>query len=287
MAIILNADDYAIADGVSRGIEELAAVRRLSATSALVTTAAWARHAASIAGLAEHIAVGLHLNLTLGDPLGPMPTLAPGGRLPTIGALAARALSGRIPVEEVAAETERQIERFMADAGRPPDHVDGHQHAHALPGVRDGVLAALRRRLTGRDVLVRDPADRAVRVQARGAAVAKSLSIGLLAAGFGRAVCAAGFRLNDGFAGASSFDRRSDFAGEMERFLSHPGRCHLVMCHPGHADAELAWLDPVTGRREDELAALKALPALEERIWHPRRGRDGLIRNWPGEEAVA
>ena len=39
--IILCADDYALTEGVSRAIGELAAARRLSATSVLVTSAHW------------------------------------------------------------------------------------------------------------------------------------------------------------------------------------------------------------------------------------------------------
>ena len=39
--IILCADDYALTEGVSRAIGELAAAQRLSATSVLVTSAHW------------------------------------------------------------------------------------------------------------------------------------------------------------------------------------------------------------------------------------------------------
>ena len=39
--LILCADDYALTEGVSRAIGELAAARRLSATSVMVTTPHW------------------------------------------------------------------------------------------------------------------------------------------------------------------------------------------------------------------------------------------------------
>jgi len=39
--IILCADDYALTEGISRAIGELAAAKRLSATSVLVTSARW------------------------------------------------------------------------------------------------------------------------------------------------------------------------------------------------------------------------------------------------------
>jgi hypothetical protein len=52
----------------------------------------------------------------------------------------------------------------------------------------------------------------------------------------------------------------------MWSFHAAPGPAHLVMCHPGHVDAELAALDPVVGRREDELRALRRSTLLEGRL---------------------
>ena len=61
---------------------------------------------------------------------------------------------------------------------------------------------------------------------------------------------AAGFALNDGFAGFSDFDAAGDFAADFASYLTAPGTRHLIMCHPGRVDAELARLDPVTASRE-------------------------------------
>ena len=80
--IILCADDYALTEGVSRAIGELAAAQRLSATSVLVTSAHWPASAPRLCVHRGHLSVGLHLDLTLGAPLGPMPRLAPAGTFP-------------------------------------------------------------------------------------------------------------------------------------------------------------------------------------------------------------
>ena len=268
--LTLCADDYALTEGVSRGIEELVSAGRLSAASALVTTRHWGRHGQRVAGLRCAIAVGLHFNLTLGAPLGSMPGLAPDGRLPAIGALVQQALLGRTSSEEVHDEMLRQIARFREVAGCDPDFVDGHQHVHALPGVRAGAIAALSEAFPAGAPRpwVRDPADTLARILARGAATAKALQIAALSRGFGAAVRAAGFATNDSFSGVSPFDRGTPFAQELGRFLTHAGSRHLVMCHPGHADDELATLDPVVERREDELEALMAYPGLEAMIAH-------------------
>lgn len=281
--IILCADDFAIAEGVNSGIEELAAAGRLSATSAIVTLPRWTADGPRFSRLSDRIAIGLHINLTLGAPLAPMPRLAPEGKLPPVSLLTRLALLGRVDTREIAAEVGRQIEAFRKHAGREPDFVDGHQHTHALPRVRDGVLVALQAAFPAAKPLIRDPADRRQRIFARGAATGKSLLIALLAAGFGPRVRAAGFATNEGFSGVSSFDRGRPFGDELARFLSHPGARHLVMCHPGRADDELARLDPITQRREDELEAIRSYANLPDMIWHPRREGGGRLR-WPGEE---
>ena len=58
--------------------------------------------------------------------------------------------------------------------------------------------------------------------------------------GFGAAARRRGLPTNDSFAGFSSFDERQPYAAELEQALSAPRERHLVMCHPGHPDAELA-----------------------------------------------
>jgi chitin disaccharide deacetylase len=279
--VILCADDYAITDGVSRGIEELARARRISATGALVTTPAWADGARRLASLSPTLAVGLHLNLTMDRPLGPMPVLAPNDMLPDLPRLLRLALTWQLPQAEIAAEIGRQLDQFIQHTGRPPDFVDGHQHVHALPGIRDMLLKALTARFLHRKPLLRDPGDSPRAILGRGGNVTKAMGVALLSLGFGTAARHAGFQTNAGFAGFSAFDQSRPFAEEIAAFLRYPGARHLVMCHPGYPDEALARLDPVVARRRDELEALLALPELESRIWHPTRDADGTLR-WPG-----
>ena len=279
--IVLCADDYALTQGVSRAIGELAAAKRLSATSVLVTSPNWPASAPRLCAHRGRLSVGLHLDLTLAGPLGPMPRLAPSARFPGLRGLVARALLGLLEAEELRAEIERQLDRFEQGIGAPPDHVDGHQHVHVLSGVRQVLLETLRRRYPDRPPLVRDPSDRPGNILERGQAVAKSFAIGALALGFGRAAQSMGVPVNDTFAGVSNFDTAVPFADELDAALTRPGRLHLVMCHPGHADAELAALDPVVERRRMEYEALMRDPDLPARIWHPSRAADGPPLQWP------
>src|SRR5262249_55590165 len=61
--VILCADDFGMARGISEAILSLVEGRRLSATSALVTGPLWPRYAPMIARLRNSVAVGLHINL--------------------------------------------------------------------------------------------------------------------------------------------------------------------------------------------------------------------------------
>ncbi len=250
----LCADDYAMTPGVSRGILEALEVGALSATSVMTTSPGWPEAAP---GLCPHIGradLGLHLNLTTGSPLGPMPALAPDGRLPTIGAILRMARAGTLPLDEVAGEVGRQMDRFAAVLGRPPDHVDGHQHVHVIRPLRPILLAALDER--GWRPWLRDCADRPDRVLRRGVTLAKALGLGVIARGWRARAGAAGFATNDGFAGYSNFAASEDYAALFARYLKSPGPRHLVMCHPGYVDDALRRLDPVVETRERELAFL-------------------------------
>jgi chitin disaccharide deacetylase len=279
--IILCADDYALTDGVSRAIGELAAAQRLSATSVLVTSSHWPASAPRLCAHRGHLSVGLHLDLTFAGPLGPMPRLAPAARFPGLRGLLVRSLLGLLDPVEIKAEIERQLDRFEQGMHAPPDHIDGHQHVHVLSGVRQALLETVRRRYASEPPLIRNPSDRPGVIRERGVAVPKSFALSALALGFARAAGNLHVPINDSFAGVSNFDVDVPYANELHAALSQPGWRHLVMCHPGHPDAELATLDPVVERRRMEYDTLMRDPELPARIWRPSRSADGPPLHWP------
>jgi predicted glycoside hydrolase/deacetylase ChbG (UPF0249 family) len=280
-ATILCADDYAMTEGISRAIGELAAAQRLSATSVMVTTPHWPATAPRLAVHRGHLSIGLHLNLTSGRALGPMPRLAASGTLPSLERLMAWASLPPLVRTEIRDEIERQLDRFEAGLRFPPDHVDGHQHVHVLPAVRGALLDAVARRYGGRPPLVRDPTDRLTAWDARSPARIKAMFVGLLATGFARAAGRRGLPVNDTFAGFSDFRANSSYVDELAAALREPGRRHLVMCHPGRPDAEGARIDPIADRRPMEYDALMRDVSLPSLIWRPSRKADGPTLAWP------
>ena len=265
--LILCADDYALSPGVSLGILQGLEAGRLNATGAMTNRPGWRDAARNLADFQSDADIGLHLNFTFGSPLGDMPSLAPGGEFPKLGAFLAAARAGRLPREEIKAEIARQLDAFEDAMGRPPDFVDGHQHVQVFPGVRQWLLAEMVRRGLPGSAWLRDSSDHVTRILPRRAQVPKALVLAWLGRGYAREAQGHGFLTNHGFAGFSAFDIRRDYGADFPRYLVAGGNRHLVMCHPGRVDEDRSAGDEVTHTREQELAFLLSpdFPAALER----------------------
>jgi hypothetical protein len=166
------------------------------------------------------------------------------------------ARKGDLPEQEIRREISRQLDRFVACFGAPPDFVDGHQHVQILPHIRHWLLDALEARgLAGR-LWLRNSGDRPSLILGRGVELKKALGVAWLAKGFAREARRRGFIANEGFSGYSRFDPCRDYGADFAAYLRAPGRRHLIMCHPGYCDEELVSADPVTLTRERELSFL-------------------------------
>jgi len=226
--LILCSDDFAFSRTVSETIAELARDGKINAISCMAGMPGWAADAALLAGLPDHVQIGLHLTLTGEAPITAMPGLAPSGRLPGISQLHRLAARDRLPLGEIAAEVGAQFDAFIAATGRAPDFVDGHQHAHALPRIRDIVLAETATLAPG--AWVRNCRDRLTAMLARPFA-GKAVGSAWHSRGLAAAAAAFGLATNDSFAG--HYDFAGDYRAMLPRFLRFPGEMHLVMCHPG------------------------------------------------------
>jgi chitin disaccharide deacetylase len=253
----LCADDYGISPGVNRGIRELIERGRLNATSVMVVGPAIGRDEVSslqaAAANSPRCAIGLHATLTA--PFRPLTMhFQPleGGQFPPFPKLLRAGLLRRLDPEIIRAELMVQLAAFSELFGRPPDFVDGHQHAQLFPQVRDAFLAAVKD--AAPDAWVRQGGRCLPLVQRLGAP--KALVLDVLSAQFRKRAARAGIAFNPGFAGAYDFSKAPDFAALMGEFLNSLPEGGLVMCHPGFVDDILVGLDPLTGQREREYAFL-------------------------------
>ncbi|MCZ8375069.1 MAG: ChbG/HpnK family deacetylase [Beijerinckiaceae bacterium] len=256
--LVLCADDYAMTPAVSRGILALLEAGRMTATGAMTNRPSWPEAARDLRAMAGTADLGVHLSLTCGEALTAGEGWTENRAQPKLPALLARAVAGALPLDAIMREIEAQLDAFEQAMGMRPDFIDGHQHVHALPGIRRALLAVLARRYPGREPWIRDPGDSPAAIRARGRFARKARLLALLAGPFSRRMAEAGFRLNRGFAGYSAFDPAADYGADFASYLVAPGPAHLVMCHPGEVDDALRALDPATDSRLTELAFFRS-----------------------------
>jgi predicted glycoside hydrolase/deacetylase ChbG (UPF0249 family) len=263
--IWLCADDYGISTAVNLAIRDLVVRGRLNATSALVVAPSCHRsEAVSLAALncaTPRVAIGLHVALTA--PFRPssreFSPLREGAFMP-LAATLNHALLRRFDHDALATEIAGQVNDFSHLFGRIPDFIDGHQHVHLLPQIRDAVLRVAKQ--AAPNAWLRQ-CGRATPFIAR-LADRKGLFLDILSRGFRRRAAALGLRTNPAFAGTYAFADDVDFRALFPRFLDRLPDGGVVMCHPGLVDAELQRLDPLTTLREREYAFLAddCFPAL-------------------------
>ncbi|MGZ8408316.1 MAG: ChbG/HpnK family deacetylase [Hyphomicrobium sp.] len=255
--IMVCADDYAISRGVGVAIRHLAEAGRISATSCIVADPLWPGEAALLRPLTSSIDVGLHLTLTDPAPLGPMPKLKAGRHRPSTGALVCRSLLGRVDRREVAAEIDRQIDRFAESIGRLPDFIDGHHHVHILSGVREAVVEVFARRLQRSGAWLRFPPIPTKDVFAHyRLAMPGAVAIGILGARLRRLAEARHIPGNMGLRGIRRFFNDPPYAQLFERFLQGLGDGALIICHPGLASTETILTRHPIELREEEFKLL-------------------------------
>jgi predicted glycoside hydrolase/deacetylase ChbG (UPF0249 family) len=142
--LIVNADDFGLTLGINRAVEELHRAGALTSATLMATGPAF-DDAAAIARRNPRLGVGCHLVFVDGAPIShpdAIPTLLGGdgknfrhSNLEFLQAL----LRGRIKSEEIARETQAQIQKLQR-AGIDVTHIDSHKHTHLFPAVATPVL---------------------------------------------------------------------------------------------------------------------------------------------------
>ena len=239
--LMLNADDFGQSPGISEGIASLAHSGRLSATSCLSSSAQWPAMAPTLRALPPQVLRGLHFNLTEGVPLSP-DLRKHWPRFPKLPQLILNAHARRLPKQALAAELSAQLQAFTDGAGQWPDHIDGHQHVHHLPLVRDVVMKAVLDLKV--DVSVRSTArPLGPRFELKRALIARTGGVGLE-----RLLQRHTIRHNRWLHGVYDFEA-ADYRSLMQGWLAN---MHvdggLLFCHPGAADSQPDAIAPARAR---------------------------------------
>ncbi|MBI2528178.1 MAG: ChbG/HpnK family deacetylase [Candidatus Rokubacteria bacterium] len=233
--LIVNADDWGLTAGVSRGILHAYRHGIVTSTTLLVTRPLDPTLLEELSG--SGLGVGLHLNLTLGAPVSPasrVPSLVDGeGRF----VRDARAVAGRAKGDEARIEFGAQIDAFRRIMGGFPTHLDSHHHVGRHEPLLDLMVffaRALRVPMRAQDASVRQAARKA------------------------------GVRTPEHFMGESGPEPYWSGERVLEQLRALPEGVSEFMTHPGYFDEELAY-SRYGRQREAELEGLTD-PAARELI---------------------
>lgn len=251
--VILCADDFGISAGVNRAILDLAAQGRLSAVSCMSVGPAFAAGMEALKPLKGKIDVGLHLTFTslppltkeLGERFGALEPLI----LKSWGSMLLELLflgnsMWGLNEELVKEEIRAQFEKFAEIWGAPPDFIDGHQHVHVLPVIRNMMLRV--RAEMAPQAWIRNVCDFSAVKESGKSAVMAVLGWVLM-----RQMQIYNIPHNKRLRGAYDYTKPVDYAALMARWcaLTEPV---LIYCHPGFPDAGLAKFDTVLEPRRKE-----------------------------------
>jgi len=150
MLIILNAEDLGTDSALNDEVFALIRSRTVTSATVIANGPAFAQAAKTIAQFPK-CSFGVHLNLTVFQPLRPSPQLKP--ILDENGSLSPKLFKTKMTPQlqrAILDELTAQVERAFS-AGIPVSHFDSHQHIHTLPKLF-AVLKALQRRFAVRRV---------------------------------------------------------------------------------------------------------------------------------------
>jgi predicted glycoside hydrolase/deacetylase ChbG (UPF0249 family) len=247
--LIVNADDLGWTEGVNRGILDAFHGGIVTSTSLLANGAAFA-NGIKVAKSAPRLAVGVHLNLSDGEPVADresVTSLLDDDRQFADGPeslLWKRTRRGLI-LDEVEEEWDAQIQK-VRDAGIRPTHLDGHKHVHMLPGLFEIALRLARKHsIEAIRVSLEESSLRAALAsgsQHRAGVVLKqgvqARGLKLLARDARKQAARMGIATADYFCGIAQTGELT-LEGLEQLLKGLPEGTTELICHPGHADEAL------------------------------------------------
>lgn len=246
--IILCADDYGQNPAISQAIINLIEKNRLSATSCMVNTLDWLGQANALEPFQSKVDIGLHFNLTEGQPISNTFGVS---QFPSLSVLLAQAFLRKLSQKSVEDEFNAQLDRFSEGMHQLPHFIDGHQHIHQFPIIRDAILSVYEKRLKNKGVYIRVVDDPQAFFRFKEDAYLKRLIIQFTGAkALKKRLIQRQIPHNASFSGIYSFAPGSQYSAIFPHFLTQITDNGLIMCHPGMQSQEV--MDPIYQSREVE-----------------------------------
>ncbi|MBD1556529.1 ChbG/HpnK family deacetylase [Vibrio sp. S9_S30] len=213
-SIIVCADDYGMSDDVDDAILELIENQRISATSCMTLMPSWKASARRLKELEGQAAFGLHFDL---------------GHFASLSNLMLGAMTRTLDQSAMKVTLNQQLDNFENEVGRVPDYIDGHQHVHSFPVIRDVLVSVINQRYSTNPPWIRTPS---VPLSGHDSAL-KALVIKGLNIGFNSIIRErTSAKTNTSFAGLYSISETANFPALMEGWVNNLDHHGLIMCHP-------------------------------------------------------
>jgi predicted glycoside hydrolase/deacetylase ChbG (UPF0249 family) len=243
--LIMTADDFAQSEAIDAGILHLIQLGHLTATSCLTQSPRWLQAAKMIdEAIRAKADIGLHLDFTQYNPI------LKSSLLWIMVQSCARILPKKLIVNAI----HQQLDAFENALGAPPDYIDGHQHVHQLPQIREALIEVLTQRYAKQLPWIR-------------------ISKPLITDGFKAQVIAYfganglmklarqhGIRHNQSLLGIYDFNlNQSQYQAKLAAWLNHAASGHSIsalMSHPAKLSIADQASDPIYAARTVEYSVL-------------------------------
>jgi hopanoid biosynthesis associated protein HpnK len=136
--IVINADDFGLSEGINRGIVQ-AHTDGVLTSATIMTNMPAAKQAVKMAKQLRTLGVGVHLNLSEGQPVSTEADIAcllgaDGVFAHSPSKLSLLSLARNKIRKAVRKELAAQIQ-WLIDSGIKPTHLDSHKHIHCFPAI--------------------------------------------------------------------------------------------------------------------------------------------------------
>lgn len=257
-AIVICADDFGQASKISQGISELLHLKRINATSCLTNFDDFQTDFKLIKEI-ENIDIGLHLNLTEGKPLTSALSLKTNNhQFKSLNTLLIKSQGRALNKHDIYQELKAQLDCFIDFFGFSPHFLDGHQHIHHLPIVREVVFDLFNQYHLKQNKTYIRSVNHLVKSSVKGLVIKYTG-----ATTFRKQLKKNHILHNDQFGGIYDF-KPENFKNTFENDLSKIKHAGLLMCHPGYQING----DVLNKTREVELNYFKSKNFLEKLIEH-------------------
>ncbi len=250
--ITLCADDYGQNPAISQAIINLIANKRLSATSCMTNGESWSAEARHLLPYKDHVDIGMHINFTDNKPLSASFRQLYGDQMFSLGKLLVLAYLRQLNKKVIADEINAQLDCFIQAMGCLPHFLDGHQHVHQFPVIRDALIEVYQQRLGATSCYVRSVLARQRFWDFKNKMYIKNVIIQLTGATSLRSLLVKNnIPYNTSFSGVYDFAVKG-YAQLFPRFLTEVQEGGLIMCHPGLPMVESMQFDPIYFARVQE-----------------------------------